>query len=55
MSLFVFGFRWVMVIGAALAAASAVTARFGLEQCNVYGPIRRADAAQAKKFALNEA
>ncbi len=25
---FVFGFRWVMVIGAALAAASAVTALF---------------------------
>jgi EmrB/QacA subfamily drug resistance transporter len=28
---FVFGFRWVMVIGAALAAASAVTALFWIE------------------------
>jgi len=28
MKSFVFGFRWVMVIGAALAAASAVTALF---------------------------
>jgi NAD(P)H-hydrate repair Nnr-like enzyme with NAD(P)H-hydrate epimerase domain len=28
---FVFGFRWVMVIGAALAAGSAVTALFWIE------------------------
>src|SRR5205814_9214662 len=28
---FVFGFRWVMVIGAALAAASALTALFWIE------------------------
>ena len=41
---FVFGFRWVMVIGATLAAASAVTALFWIGGTTTAGsPIKAAD------------
>ena len=38
---FVFGFRWVMVIGAALAAASAATALFWIGGTPAAGSVER--------------